>query len=103
MALIAELGEGSEARQRGVARYVINPDDQSCEFAIVVSDEVQGKGLGTRLMAALMDAARLHRLTMMEGTVLRQNTGMLQLMRDLGFSVTRIPDDPDVVAVERWL
>jgi acetyltransferase len=103
MALIAELGEGPNARQRGVARYVMNPDGESCEFAIVVSDQVQGKGLGTRLMTALMDAARLHRLTMMEGTVLRQNKAMLNLMTELGFTVGRIADDPDVVAVERWL
>jgi acetyltransferase len=103
MALIAVVGEGSEARQYAVARYVINPDDQSCEFAIVVSDKMQGKGLGTRMMTALMDAARIHRLAMMEGTVLRQNKAMLQLMRDLGFSVDQVADDPDVFAVERWL
>lgn len=103
MALIGVVGEGSEARQHAVARYVMNPDDQSCEFAIVVSDIMQGKGLGTRMMTALMDAARIHRLNMMEGTVLRQNAAMLQMMRDLGFSVSRVPDDPDIVAVERWL
>ena len=103
MALIAELGEGADARQVAVARYVMNPDERSCEFAIVVSDKVQGKGLGTRMMTALMDAARIHGLTTMEGTVMQQNTSMLQLMTDLGFSIKKIPDDPDVVAVHHWL
>jgi len=29
----------------GVARYAVNPDGESCEFAIVVDDEWQGRGL----------------------------------------------------------
>ncbi|MHA6325882.1 bifunctional acetate--CoA ligase family protein/GNAT family N-acetyltransferase [Roseivivax sp. CAU 1753] len=103
MALIAELGEGADARQGAVARYVINPDAHSCEFAVVVSDRMQGKGLGTRIMTALMDAARLHGLDTIEGTVLRQNGPMLQLMQDLGFSITPSPGDPDLVAVSRRL
>ncbi|MDJ0630757.1 MAG: bifunctional acetate--CoA ligase family protein/GNAT family N-acetyltransferase [Rhodobacter sp.] len=102
MALVAVI-ERDVPEQIGVARYVINPDDTSCEFAIVVSDRVQNKGIGTRLMKALMDAARDHGLTRIEGTVLRNNAPMLDLMDELGFVQSRIPDDPDAVMVERWL
>ena len=86
-----------------MARYTINPDNKSCEFAIVVSDKMQGQGLGTRLMKALMEAARDHGMTKIEGTVLHDNKGMLHLMRELGFTETRDPDDPDIMIVERWL
>lgn len=103
MALVAMVGRGSETRQVGVARYIINPDNKSCEFAIVVSDVIQHQGIGTRLMKALMEAARDHGLTRIEGTVLTENTQMLHLMRDLGFTKTRVPDDPEIVFVERWL
>ena len=98
---IAELPPGP--KQVGVARYIINPDRRSCEFAIVVSDRIQHQGVGTRLMKALMNAARDHGLTRIEGTVLKENDQMLALMRELGFTQGRVPDDPQVVAIDRWL
>ncbi len=102
MALVAVIDrEGPE--QIGVARYAINPDETSCEFAIVVSDRVQNQGIGTTLMKALLEAARDHGLTRIEGTVLRNNAPMLELMDELGFANRPMPDDPDVFIVERWL
>ena len=104
MALVATIGaEGGRERQVGVARYVLNPDGRSCEFAIVVSDEIQGHGIGTRLMQALIRAAREHGVEVVQGLVLADNTPMLQLMRDLGFSVARNPEDASLVDVERGI
>ena len=103
MALVAMIERDGEQVQIGVARYVINPDGKSCEFAIVVSDKIQHQGIGTRLMKALFGAARDHGLTIMEGSVLKNNTAMLGLMKDLGFSQRKDPDDPDLVKVEHWL
>jgi len=100
MALVAFTEEGGKPVQQGVARYVINPDGTSCEFAIVVSDKRQNQGIGTRLMTALIDAARDHRLTIMEGKVLATNRSMLQLMSDLGFTVTLSDDEPDIHLVQ---
>ncbi len=99
MALVAIVGKAARAEQIGVARYVINPDRQSCEFAIVVSEKVQHQGIGTRLMKALMDAARQHGLIEIEGTVLKENEPMLQLMEELGFSIEAVPEDPEVFEV----
>ena len=103
MAFVAIAGSGDERKQVGVARYAANPDGKSCEFAVVVSDEMQGRGIGTRLMRALMSEARDRGLTIMEGTVLAENAGMLQLMQSLGFSMRRSPEEPELYLVERWL
>ncbi len=55
----AENGEMVETeRIVGVSRYITNPDSSSCEFALVVSDDFNGKGLGSRLMLSIMDVAR---------------------------------------------
>ena len=102
MALVA-VAERKLPTQIGVARYVINPDETSCEFAIVVSDRVQNLGVGTRLLKALIDAARDQGLTRMEGMVLRENEPMLELARRLGFASEPIKSDPDAVRVELWL
>ncbi len=103
MALVAMAEIDGREVQCGVARYVINPDNRSAEFAIVVGDQVKKQGIGTRLMKALFRAARDHELTVIEGTVLRNNSAMLKLMSDLGFSVRGDPDDHDIVIVERRL
>lgn len=103
MALVAMTLENGREVQRGVARYVINPDETSCEFAIVVGDEQRHRGIGTRLMNSLMSAARLHGLTMITGEVLADNRAMLQLMKELGFTVRPVPDDTTIVVVDKWL
>ncbi|MCR9138627.1 MAG: bifunctional acetate--CoA ligase family protein/GNAT family N-acetyltransferase [Alphaproteobacteria bacterium] len=103
MALVAFTLENDKPVQQGVARYSINQDDTSCEFAIVVSQKRQNQGIGTRLMNALMDAARGHDLTVMEGTVMAENKGMLILMDELGFARERSREDASLVVVERQL
>lgn len=103
MALVAFTMEAGTPVQQGVARYVINPDGTTCEFAIVVSDKRQHQGIGTSLMKALIDAARDHRLAVMEGKVLANNRSMLQLMADLGFANERSEDEPDIRLVQRRL
>jgi acetyltransferase len=79
----------------GVARYVINPDGESCEFALVVADAWQHKGIGHRLMDALIDIARDKGLKTMEGEVLGSNRNMLGLVTELGFSVSE-GDEPSI-------
>jgi acetyltransferase len=103
MALVAFTEEAGKPVQQGVARYIINPDGESCEFAIVVSDKRQHQGIGTRLMTALIEAARDQDLRLMEGTVLAENKAMLQLMKDLGFTSRHSEEERDIVIVERWL
>ena len=103
LAMVGTIPSPEGEKIIALGAYYLDKKTNRAEVALVTLDDWQGKGLGTRMMTALMDAARIHRLTMMEGTVLRQNAAMLQMMRDLGFSVSRVPDDPDIVAVERWL
>jgi len=103
LALIAVTGSGPEAVQIAVARYVVDPDPRACEFAIVVADGWQGRGLATLLMQALMDAARARGVRRMYGDVLASNHKMLALTRRLGFAAHRHPDDPGIYRVEREL
>ncbi len=87
----------------GVSRYITNPDQSSCEFSLVVADDFNGKGVGSRLMESIMDVARDKGLAEIEGLVLASNTGMLKLMRNLGFTVKAFADDPDFKLVTHAL
>ena len=104
MALVAVVKERSPGpdgemleteRIIGVSRYITNPDQASCEFALLVADDFRGKGLGSRLMLSIMDVARERGLTEMDGLVLANNPGMLNLMRSLGFSIKTFAEDAD--------
>ncbi|MFM9967226.1 MAG: GNAT family N-acetyltransferase, partial [Burkholderiales bacterium] len=99
MALVVVLGEAAAARQIGVARYAGNPDGRSCEFAIVLADAWQGKGLGRKLLGLLIEAARGRGLMTMEGLVLHDNRGMLALCEKLGFATVENPGDSGVCKV----
>jgi acetyltransferase len=103
MALIAVTLVQDREVELGVARYAINPDGDSCEFALVVTDSFQGKGLGQKLMAVLMEAARSNGLSAIEGEVLSNNHNMLKLMMRLGFAIKTSEDDQSVMKVSRAL
>jgi acetyltransferase len=97
LALIATIDAPEGEKQVGVVRYTTLPDEETCEFAIVVGDEWQGKGLARRMFSRLIDAARERRLKVMTGVTLRENTRMIELSRSLGFRTGPDPDDPDLV------
>lgn len=99
MALIALTDRKGGEKQIAVGRYVTYPSGRACEFAIVVADELQGKGLATELLKRLIDAARSRRLELMEGIVLRENKNMLALAKELGFELRPCPEDSKIVLV----
>jgi len=96
MALIAVTQVDGKETELGVARYVINPDHRSCEFAMVVSDRWQRQGIGHRLMLHLMEIARDRGLKVFEGEVLSDNHKMLELLRSLDFRIAKNAEDPGI-------
>ena len=99
MAFVAVVAEGGRETEVGVARYVANPDGASCEFALVIADGWQRKGLGRRMMEQLVDVARARSLKSMVGHVLAENRGMLSLCQKLGFVVSDSGEGPMVKRV----
>jgi len=91
LALIAIAPIQGRERQIGVARYVKLSSPGDAEFAIVLSDDWQGRGLGTRLLASLLVAAKNHGVRRLAATTLSENDRMLALGRKLGFKVATDP------------
>ena len=96
--IVTTIADGRE-RELAVGRIAHNADGESCEFAIVVADAWQGKGIGKRLMQALTGAAAMRGLKRVEGYVLASNYHMLDFVRALGFSVHSSVTDPTVKLV----
>jgi acetyltransferase len=91
----AEGGFVETERIIGVSRYITNPDQQTCEFSLVVGDDFKGQGLGSRLMLSIMDFARAKGLAEIEGLILAENEAMLRLMKSLGFRLEPFEEDRD--------
>ncbi len=103
MALLALTEIDGREVELGVARYAIDPEGASCEFALVVSDQWQKQGIGHKLMDVLMDVARGKGVKTMEGEVLRTNRPMLKLVEGLGFQVEPHPEDDTLRRISRTL
>lgn len=88
-------GETETERVIGVSRFITNPDGETCEFSLVVADDFAGRGLGSRLMTSIMDAARSKGLSTIIGLILVNNAPMLRLMASLGFHIATFAEDPD--------
>ena len=96
------IGKTSE-EEIGVARYVIDPDGVNCEFAIVVADTWQKRGIGTKLMNALIKHLQTSGVKQISGTVLKGNSAMRKFVKQLGFVETNTPDDPSILLVTKHL
>lgn len=102
MALVlTEVGQAGEAAIIAVARLASEPDLGRAEFSILVQHDYTGQGIGKRLLQALIDYARMRGIGELFGSVLRENSAMLNLCRKLGFHVQsqNEPDDPACVTM----
>jgi acetyltransferase len=94
MAFIAiDPGSGNMA---GVVRLHADANYETGEFAILVRSDLKGRGLGWLLMQQIIDYARSEGLKAIEGQILRENSTMLTMCRELGFAVEPDQNDPDI-------
>jgi acetyltransferase len=93
VALIAVAHAAGGEREIGVARYVRDRDGEGCEFALVVADGVQRRGLGERLLRGLVRTAAARGIAVVCGVTSATNARMVALARKLGFRAARDPRD----------
>jgi acetyltransferase len=97
MAFIATVHKGDNKEvEIGVCRYSVNADQESCEFAVVVADNWQGRGLGRKLMEILIETGRDSGYKYMTGMFLSKNEGMLKFVQELGFVLSNDPEEKTI-------
>jgi acetyltransferase len=88
IALVAEMKDGNgKAQIIGVARLSKLHSTNAAEFAVVVTDQWQRKGLGTELTKRLVHIAKHEKLDRLIAYTLRENKEMQQMCRKVGFQV----------------
>ena len=96
MAFIATrhiAGAGGETL--GTVPSMVDPNNIAAEFGVIVRCDLKGSGLGHRLMVKLIEYLSERASQRLVGTVLRENTAMLELAQRLGFQETVDPNNPD--------
>ncbi len=79
---VAAAGGGAETL--GVVRAVIDPANQSAEFAIIIRSDLKGQGLGYILFGKLVDYLRSRGTAEIVGDALAENLGVQKLVRHFG-------------------
>lgn len=99
MAFVASHQENGQEEIIGIARYIINSDNETAEFAIVIADDWQQKGLGSKLINSLFSTAKNKNLKSITGVVLANNFPMLEFVKNHGLEIISSTDDPMIKIV----
>jgi acetyltransferase len=99
LALLAEC----HGTALGVVHFFADPDNLRAEYAIAVRSDWKGRGVGFLLMTHLIGIATQRGVGELVGEVMRENEPMLQMCRELGFSIGPQPADPAIMAVRKIL
>ncbi len=92
IAVVAELKKGNKPII-GAVRLILDPGCKSGEFAVLVGDELQGLGLGSKLMDLLVEMGKDMRVDKIYGYVSVNNYKMLQLCKKKGFKVETFDEE----------
>lgn len=92
IAMVAETSEGGTRRLVGVGRLVADPDHEAVEYAVLVEDAWQSRGLGGVLTDACLEIARQWRPRRIVAETTTDNGRMIAVFRRRGFAVEIDPD-----------
>ena len=97
MAIVAEVRENEKRKMIGIGRLIIDREFKSGEFAVLVHDDYQSKGLGIKLVDVLIGVAEEKGLERIYGEVLTENEKMLAVCKKLGFTVEAADEEMTTV------
>ncbi len=83
----------------GVVRLHSDASYETAEYAVLLRSDQKGHGLGWALMTFLITYARAEGLKELTGQVLQENTAMLKMCGELGFSVKSDREEASIANV----
>ena len=102
MAIVSEVEENGEKKLTGVGRLVADPDLETVEYAVLVTDEWQNRGLGGLLTDMCMDIAKDWGMKTVYAQTTTDNPRMVHLFENRDFRVDHSTGG-SVVDVEKEL
>jgi acetyltransferase len=94
-----DAADGLPEETLAVVRAVTDPDNDGAEFGIVVRSDLKGGGLGRLMLERLIDYQRARGTRVLLATALQENARMVELARELGFTVRDDAAEPGTVTL----
>ena len=95
MALVADYENPQTGQHEiiGVSRLIKDQSINSAEFAALVTDQFQHRGLGTELLRRMLQFGRDEKIQRITGNILAENLEMQAVCKKLGFHLQDLPEE----------
>ena len=90
--LVAEHRRGQKSEILGVARMSRSAANAVAALTLLVAPEWQGRGIGTRLLAQVVDVARQEKISRISAQIATADMRRVELMRRAGFGISQEAD-----------
>ncbi len=103
MSIVAELSEGDRRRMIGVASIITDRKKhrpKEGEIAVIVADEFQGLGLGTKLIDYIIEIAEDMGIDTLKALILADNSKAIDIVRRMGFTIEAIDGNTVMARLE---
>jgi len=87
LAIVAEVEEKGQRKLIGIGRLVADVDHQTAEYAVIVVDRWQGRGLGGMLTDYCLELAKKWGVKQVVAEIAKDNSRMLATFRNRGFEI----------------
>lgn len=92
-AIVAEVLQGEGKQMIGIGRLMRIPGISRAQFKLVIIDAFHYLGLGTQLLKHLLQIAVQENIDIVDGYILSENIGMIEICKKLGFTIFKGKDD----------
>ena len=101
LGIVAEVEEDGARRLAGVGRLVADPDHREAEYALLVADPWQGRGLSDEITAYCLEIAGPWGVDSVHAETTPDNARMIAVLRNNGFDLDSRQTEGTVVGTRR--
>ena len=98
IAIVAEIEEDGERKLIGVGRLVADADHHEAEYAVLVADAYQKRGLGVRLTDYCLEICGTWGIRSVVAEMAPENGHMIDILENRGFELDRTSSSDSVFA-----
>lgn len=91
-AIVVEIEKDQKKQIIGIGRLTRVLGTTHAQYKLIIADAFHHLGLGTQLLKHLLSIAQQEKIEVVDGYILSENTGMLKICQNLGFSLYQAAD-----------
>jgi acetyltransferase len=92
LAIVAEIEEDGKRKMLGVVRLNISPSEKTGEISFIVTDTMQGQGLGSKMVDYMIEISKDKKLEIINAIMLPDNYKAIKLLGEMGFTIESMDD-----------